>query len=178
MPNAWERLENESAKAFEAFTAYRDIGPDRSARAVWEKCGKSRGLIERWCAQYRWKDRAEAYDDYRDREARKTAVSDYKKMNARHAKIGMQLQNTALLALKKLGEQLEAGELTPNQILSLVPNAAKGIDIERAAKKEEVGLSDGGIAQDAEDWKTAIIAAAARREAERGQADEGLGESP
>ena len=49
---AWERLENESSRAFEAFSAYRDLGPQRSLAKVAETLGKSKALMERWSAKH------------------------------------------------------------------------------------------------------------------------------
>lgn len=69
----WERLvnEGETAKAFKAFTLYRDMTPeDRSFRKVAEIMGYSSTTgIERWAARdkFRWVERATAYDDWRDK---------------------------------------------------------------------------------------------------------------
>ena len=38
----WERQKGESEKAFGAFAAYRDMGPERTISAVVKKLGKSR----------------------------------------------------------------------------------------------------------------------------------------
>ena len=42
----WERLPQESMKAYAAFCAYRDLGPDRSMAKAGEVLGKSQGLME------------------------------------------------------------------------------------------------------------------------------------
>ena len=41
----WERLPQESMKAYAAFCAYRDLGPDRSMAKAGEVLGKSQGLM-------------------------------------------------------------------------------------------------------------------------------------
>jgi len=51
----------ESGKAFEAFTAYLEMGGQRSLDAVGRKLGKSKTLMERWCAKYGWVERVNAY---------------------------------------------------------------------------------------------------------------------
>jgi hypothetical protein len=56
----WERLRSESAKAFKAFTTYRDLGFDRTLKNAAEKLNKSLGTIGRWAVDYSWKSRARA----------------------------------------------------------------------------------------------------------------------
>ena len=58
----WDRQPDESAKAYAAFTAYRDGGPQRSLRATSKQLGRSRSLLNAWSARYGWVHRAEAYD--------------------------------------------------------------------------------------------------------------------
>ncbi|MGS2588088.1 hypothetical protein [Streptomyces hebeiensis] len=61
----WLRQEDESSQAYEAFAAYRDLGPEgrtlaETARAV----GKSMGLMKRWSFTHGWVERARAYDQH------------------------------------------------------------------------------------------------------------------
>ena len=50
--NLWERQENESSKAYQAFCIYRDLGAGRTLAAVSEKLRKSYDLIRRWSKNY------------------------------------------------------------------------------------------------------------------------------
>ena len=59
----WERQQGESAQAFEAFSAYLELGPDRSIRAVGQKLDKSRQQIGKWSSRWRWQERIRAYDN-------------------------------------------------------------------------------------------------------------------
>ena len=70
---AWERQENESARAYEAFSLYRDMGAERSLVKVGHSLGKSRALIERWSSQHDWVDRVKALEA-RDEMLRREAV--------------------------------------------------------------------------------------------------------
>lgn len=70
---AWGRQENESARAFQAFEVYRDLGVERSLVKVGQTLGKSRALIERWSVQHDWVNRVEALAD-RDEMLRREAV--------------------------------------------------------------------------------------------------------
>ena len=42
---AWERQEGETSRAYEAFSAYRDLGSARSLAKVGQLLGKSTGLM-------------------------------------------------------------------------------------------------------------------------------------
>lgn len=61
MSRPFEQLPKESAKAFAAFTLYLNLGAERSLREVGQKLGKSKALIERWCAKYDWQARVQAF---------------------------------------------------------------------------------------------------------------------
>lgn len=57
-----EHLPRESAKAFAAFRAYCNLGPQRSLARVAADLGKSKVLMERWSRQHRWLERIAAHD--------------------------------------------------------------------------------------------------------------------
>ncbi len=59
---SWERLENESDAAFEAFKIYLELD-DRSYHQVAVELRKSDTLIRRWASQYNWRERASAWDN-------------------------------------------------------------------------------------------------------------------
>jgi hypothetical protein len=61
-----ERGENETAKAYEAFKAYAEMGAGRSLDAVGRKLGKSTTLMERWSSVHGWKERVALWDNRRD----------------------------------------------------------------------------------------------------------------
>lgn len=88
----WEQQPGESAKAFEAFAAYRDMGTERSIRKVAQQLNKSNALIARWSKNYEWPDRARAYDRELDRQAREQAVRSVRQMTDRHIRIAMQFK--------------------------------------------------------------------------------------
>lgn len=57
-----ERLPRESTKAFAAFRAYLDMGPQRSLARVAADLGKSKVLMERWSRRYDWVGRIKAHE--------------------------------------------------------------------------------------------------------------------
>ena len=90
--NPWEQQPGESAKAFEAFAIYRDMGVERSVRKVAQQLNKSLTLIGRWSSNHNWPERARAYDRDLDKRAHDQAVREVRNMTNRHIRIAMTLQ--------------------------------------------------------------------------------------
>lgn len=132
----WERQKGESAQAFEAFTTYRDMGPERSQQAVSRKLAKSRQIISRWSSQWNWLERVRAYENELEKEARARAVKDCKEMTDRHINIAMQLQEKALEALGALS----VDKMSPKDIKEYIKMAT---DLERLNRTFEEQSNDG-----------------------------------
>lgn len=111
-PKPWERQENESAKAYEAFAVYRDMGVERSVRATAKALGKSIGLISRWSANYEWVNRVRALDNEQESQDFAERKKDATEARKRQMQIAMRLEKTALEALKNLKPE----DLTPKDI--------------------------------------------------------------
>jgi hypothetical protein len=68
----WDRIpgpkknpsKGEPDEAFEAFTIYLQMGPNRSLMSVGQELVKSRQLLSRWSARWKWVERASAWDDH------------------------------------------------------------------------------------------------------------------
>jgi hypothetical protein len=63
--NTWDKRDDESDKAYEAFTAYLHLGSDRSLDKVRQKYAKSTSYkrqLQKWSSAYLWVSRASAYD--------------------------------------------------------------------------------------------------------------------
>lgn len=133
----WERQKGESGKAYEAFAAYRDMGPERSITKVSQSLNKTRALIGRWSSQWNWTERARAYDNELEKEARAKAVKDRKAMTDRHIGIAMQLQKKALEALGSLSVE----DMSPKDIKEYIKMAT---DLERLNRTLEEESSKGG----------------------------------
>jgi hypothetical protein len=71
----FEQLPRESNKAFAAFKAYLDFGPERSLVAVAGKLNKHRTQLERWSRKYDWPARVQAHTAHLTDVERKTAES-------------------------------------------------------------------------------------------------------
>ena len=68
----WARRPRESARAYGAFVAYRDMGPSRSIDSAFAESRKSPGGVPRsgrwatWARENEWVARSQAYDDHID----------------------------------------------------------------------------------------------------------------
>ena len=132
-PRPWERQPGETAKAFYAFTFYRDLGPlERSITKVaqlYNAKKQLRALIARWSKKHSWVERAQAYDDHMDVLRRNQAEEEIQKMQKRHVTLSMALQQKAAEKIKDLnGKDMKV----PEAIKALV----EGAKLERLARGE------------------------------------------
>lgn len=119
-PEPWERQEDETDKAFEAFAIYRDM-ERRTTRGVASQLSKSVALISRWSSTHEWVKRAAAWDAERDRIARQEQIDEIKKMRKRHADLASAMLVKAARALQRIPEdEIKAGDVS-----RMVDTAAK-----------------------------------------------------
>ena len=139
MPNKreqpWDRQKGESARAFEAFLVYLQMGPERSVRAVAQKLSKSYTLAGRWSSTYHWVERCRAWDNYLQQEAKKAAATAVRNMNRRHAQLAAAIQGTAMQALQERGADM----VNPNNFAAIVKLAA---ELERQSLTAELSEHD------------------------------------
>lgn len=133
----WEQQPGESAKAFEAFAAYRDMGAERSLRKLTQQLHKNLTTIRDWSVKWNWQERVRAYDRELDRQAREQAVRSVRQMTDRHIRIAMQLQAKAVRAL----ENLDEAQLTPKMMLAFL---TKATELERMNRLSNAGLDENG----------------------------------
>lgn len=134
----WERQKGESDKAYEAFVTYRDMGADRSIRAVAQKLDKSRTQIGKWSSAWDWTERVRIYDNELETEVRAKVIKGRKDMTDRHIKIAMQLQKKALEALNSL----EVKAMTPKDIKEFLKMATDLERLNRTLEEDSKGKSD------------------------------------
>ena len=133
-PAPWEQQAGESARAFGAFAAYRDLGPRRSlhaaAQAFYGQTSAARERqLDKWSRAFRWVDRANAWDQHLDAEARRAQAEARRDMVERHVKEARALQAKAVERLRSLRPE----ELGPAELLRYLVEAAK---LERLALGE------------------------------------------
>lgn len=91
-PLPWERLEDETSKAYGAFLLFRDLGYGRSVRRAYraylEATGRQKSpkvsanvspSFRRWVERHAWRERAEAWDLH-ELEGREAALEDAKRL--------------------------------------------------------------------------------------------------
>lgn len=145
-PEPWERREEESTKAYEAFCTYRDMGRERSLSKVAEKLQKSETLMGRWSRTYDWVKRAAKWDDEQDRiereAARKEQEREIREMRKRHADLAKVMLIKSAKALARIPDD----EIKPGDISRMVDVASKLERISRGDVGEVVEERDGGKA--------------------------------
>ncbi|MGW4073791.1 hypothetical protein ACWELB_09775 [Streptomyces asiaticus] len=134
----WERQSGESAQAFEAFAAYRDLGAARSVAKVAGELGKSRTLLFRWSRQYAWVMRATAYDREQDRVFLAEQRQARRDVARRHAKIAQAVLGKAVARL----QALDPRELSVSELLRYFQVAS---EIERRAVGEDPAGAGTGV---------------------------------
>lgn len=103
----WERQDNESSSAFEAFVLYRDTHP-RSLRVVSERLDKSKSVIGAWSKSHGWGERCQKWDNELDGVSQRTQVDEIKEMKRRQIKMAIQMQELAVEAFNVLGGSLKS----------------------------------------------------------------------
>jgi len=139
MSELWDRLPNESTKAYAAFCVYRDLGTERSLEKAGQTLDKprTRKWLGEWSAKYKWVERAKAYDDYVEKLKRKEKEKAIKEMAERQARIAMAFQEKIIERL----QSIDPAELTPTELARWFEIAAK---IERLNRGEptEIGKQE------------------------------------
>lgn len=102
MSKPWMRVKNETAKAFEAFCIYRDLGPGRTIPDVQSFYSKSPSYIRQlheWSRTYDWVKRAAAFDDMIAERTAEASADRAIRAAARHAEAGKRLIEKGIEAL-------------------------------------------------------------------------------
>ena len=125
---SWERLPGENAKAFAAFCAFRDFGPERNIINAVDSTVKDVGVRakryrswRKWCSQYHWRERAVDFDRYienlKQEELRKTIEA----QGEMHRKVTGKMLD---VVSKKL-DTMDPEELTQGNVTEWVQTAIK-----------------------------------------------------
>jgi hypothetical protein len=138
---SYERQVGESPVAFRAFALYRDLGPERSLKQVWQKQGKSRAVIEKWSASHRWVERAESWDDECDRAVRRKNLAVMEQMAERYARAAYAASNALMLPIMTLLKHLEKNPryldgVEPEELCRLAIRAARALRVVHLAEAE------------------------------------------
>lgn len=141
-PEPWERQPEETSRAFEAFTVYRDMGAERSINKTCQKLNKNRTTIADWSTKYNWVKRCEEWDKEQDRIARQEQLKAIKSMRNRHAGMAKAMIVKAGRALQKIPDD----EIKASDISRMIEVASKLERISRGDVGEVIEERDGGKA--------------------------------
>jgi len=125
-------LSRESAKAFEAFCAYRDMGPGRSVAKVGHALGKSTTLMARWSGRWAWVARVATWDADTAVKVAMAQQEEIVEMRSRHARISAAFLGKVVGGLAKL----DPGELKPGELTRMFDVAMKAERTSRGASSE------------------------------------------
>jgi hypothetical protein len=116
-PKPYERTDRETAKAFEAFVVYRDLGTDRTIAQAAEILGKHPTQLAKWSCKHGWIDRTRAFDNDRDRAGTDAMDDEIEAMRRRQTKAARRIQELGLREIERAcqraeesGEPLNLGE--------------------------------------------------------------------
>ena len=135
------QLVNESARAYDAFTAYVQLGVERSFERLSQTYPKSVPMFKRWSAQHSWVDRARAYDAELSALAaaqhQSKYLADLEAHRVRSTEAARGLYIVAGKLLQRLNKQVDTLEITPATLGVLLKAFQTSLDLEAHA----LGLS-------------------------------------
>lgn len=146
MADVWDKRDNESAIAFEAFARYRDA--QESHAQVAAALGKSLQLMYRWSREHAWSARRDAYIAQRDRvatqaqlraigEAEAERTREIAAMNERHIKVARAIMGKIAKRLTDMTDA-DVAAMEPKDVARWVEVAVKVERLARGVTTEQV----------------------------------------
>ena len=144
--NPWDRKAGEPMLWYSRFDEfYREAGPERSLLGAYKAWRAEKGEIkrkatsasspwERAFKQWKWRERAEAWDHYQQVRRMQAEQTEIDAMNKRHLQIAVGLQSAGGRSLQKLAEALKDDpdmRLKDGEIRLFL---SQGIDLERTTR--------------------------------------------
>jgi len=113
----WDKLPNETLKAYEAFCFFKGYDGDRNIRkavdAFEEKKGKKKGrysMWRYWSRKFQWMKRVGDYDQYIDKKMQEEILKSIEV----HVKERLEISGEMLKVVKEKLAQMKAADLTPH----------------------------------------------------------------
>ena len=141
----WEKLPEETPKAYAAFLRYRDLGPAKRSlakAAAWHYGGGPQTVpkpsqinqLKEWNRTFRWQLRVAAYDTEQDRLAQEQRHRDAEEARERAVRGAHLLQSIALKAMQEMnqGRLLADGNRVPehNPNATILRYYREGVELE------------------------------------------------
>lgn len=121
IPEPWDRQPNETPKAYAAFSIYRDMGAERTLKAVAKQLNVTITNLARWSGPNEWVKRCNLWDTEQSRILRIEQEKEIKKMRRNHAKLAEAMLVKTAKALQRLPED----EIKASDIARMVEVASK-----------------------------------------------------
>ena len=151
MVEEWERQPGEPQRAFKAFVLYRDDEDERRVTKVRDVFGfaASNATLLRWATEWRWSDRANAYDRYLDRRKWLARAEEIEAAERLQVQIGHELQEKGHLFVQENLDTPEkrASNLTTPGAVTLVRTGTAlvreglGMDKDQAASETNIQIN-------------------------------------
>jgi len=128
----WQRQAGETARQYQAFLAYRALGPDRTLPEAARRLGISLSLVKRWSSRNQWRVRAELWDAHEREQAEEEARTVRERAYRRRVEYAEQLEKVAMAGLRSLvvrdpetGQSRFVKGLKPSEIADLIGVACR-----------------------------------------------------
>ncbi|MFP4529128.1 MAG: hypothetical protein ACLFQX_11285 [Candidatus Kapaibacterium sp.] len=109
--NPWNRQKGETARQYEAFCAFLDMGTSRSKTITAENMGISIRTIHNYAGKWDWNARAEAFDSYRIAKNRRQMEIFIEKNAENTAEIARMIAGNIQSFLQKIHEKIAAEQM-------------------------------------------------------------------
>ena len=137
-----DRMQNETAKAFQAFCVFKDLGPDRTYAKVAERLQKSEPLIARWGKRFNWHHRALDFDEFNEGELQRRLLVRRARARERALAAAEMLDekvSEAIKALKVTRVVKRAGEPDETELLVSVTDITRLFEVSQKIQTSILG---------------------------------------
>lgn len=133
MSRPWNMRPDESAKAYQAFEVYRDMGADRSLESMHRSGTVAAPLdtLKKWSARHDWQARVRAFDEAAAAKASERALEDAATVRARQAQHAKAIQ---LRAMQKIAA-MDPGDMSMGE-------ATRAWQVGAEAERKALGIAD------------------------------------
>jgi hypothetical protein len=149
----WDRRDDETPKAWAAFSDYRDLGKWRSVDRAYQQQQKTSKRAARhwwdWYDAFDWKPRAEAYDAHQERQARKEAEAAHRRQirdfQSRQQERAEKLHRASISLLDKALTRLQdltPEDMDPAQLVGVLRAAATATETAGNAEAAALGVEE------------------------------------
>ena len=141
----WGKQRDETHRQWMSFCIYRDLGKGRSLEKALKEANKKRttkAAWGEWSKKNQWVKRSEAYDDYLEGKVRESNETEIVKMNKRHVKSMVYIQNKIFVNTIMALKDTDYKKLRLSDAISILE---KTIKLERMGRGVSTEITDHNI---------------------------------